>query len=152
MKTKIPYFFRLCAVIIGIFFTSNGFSQPVNSAYHEKLLADSKTDLQGRVNRGEMTSERANLIIEIIDDTCRAAIRDGLTVPEYEGIFGDLKEEDCEQLAEQIYPLMEGYEADDIEMVIQKVEKMCADRLASSGNRLGLMMEMRTYLKSLGIW
>jgi len=139
-----------------IFISIKSFAQPVTTEYINKLVSDSKSHLQLQVKNGQMAQAKADLIIEIIESTAKAAMRDGLSVKDYEQIFNEMTIEDCQKFKTKFFgiewsELMMGYNQADINSVIENVQKICEYHYKERSTRLALYVNIHTYLRSKGI-
>lgn len=123
----------------------------VDNKYCDKMVEDVTVELQSQVNRGVRSVSKANLIVTLVNNTCRAAITDGLTKKEYESLFETVKASDCNGIADDVDAAMSNYTADSRRVVSNKIISMCSNAAITGDSVLMLMYNVDQYLKDIGV-
>ncbi|RXP54522.1 hypothetical protein EC396_09050 [Lutibacter sp. HS1-25] len=156
-NTMLPNLIWLIAVLF--FATQTVYSQVrrVDEAYCEKLMKESTNDLQQRVNNNTMSLQRANIILEVLDNNCRQASSYNSLADDFEMIFWVINPSYCNNLQyENIYDIFykymdpEEYSQEDVEFAKAIVLKNCKENV-NSGSKLSLYVLAYEHLISLGI-
>lgn len=131
-------------------YAQSGKHKKVTESYCVKFKKDITKEYERKVDKGEMNSVSARKTLELVDDACRNAIQDGMSIQDFEEFFKPVTKAEC-AFENQLNKLMSGHSASDIEYVSKKLKNLCIRAVEDGDPKLLWIYRSNKVLADLGI-